>query len=624
MIYDYKGTEYEFPDGIDDNEAMKRILADQNEPVVTTPQDTRTDAQFIKDTVTPKNTWLGRLTGKSNESFDANDARIKAGDNPITSTVRAVTEGITNVPRTAPVLNKVYDKADEIVSSAIMGLTDAADQNDNKDAPFINRPIVSLLKGGAGALYNKAKGLPQPAKDAIVTGVNLLDFIPGTGAVAKIPGKVADATEATGEGILKLGKLVKKSETKIPSSVAKSAYGKTLLEKADGIIETMSEFGLTEGDNVASSIIGHSKVQERVDAVENIVRNIAQSADAPQVVPIHAALKGLKVKELSNTGGRPEARNALKKIIMDMVEDGHDQPVGIEQLIEAKKNLNRTGDLFSNGPSTPEALASRELRRKMYLNLTDAIGEISPEAKALNVEVKRLLDATAALDAAAYREGNKDIFGLTDHIIGGATLANPGALWAAVPMAMGKQAIKGGKLGNTLMRTGNKMLGNADRTVAQTLGDVAAKNPKPAWGSKGSGIDLKTAPIIDRKALPAPMLNNWQSTSPALAPKGVNMRDIGKNITPEGYSPDLPTLPPAITSDQFIAEQARKLRITPERIETLLSNQDALEAAIRSHEVTVEGIEAAVRETAEYMNQLKKAPVISRSRLEFRRDQMQR
>ena len=441
------------------------------------PVDARTDAQFIKDTVRPESTWLSRLTGKLGESAEAGEARVKAGDNPITSGVRSVVEGFTNVPRTAPGIRKVYEKGDEVVNAIITGLSEGADKYDTENKRMIDRPVLSILKGGAGKAYSKLKGLPQPAKDVITTGVNLLDFIPGTGAVAKAPGKVLDVTESAGQKLLKAGKAVKMSETKIPKSIAKSAYGKTLVEKANGIIETMADFGLTEGDNAASAMLAKAKIQERVDAVDNIIRGVAQGENAPQVVPIHAALKGMKVKELANTGGRPEARNALKKIILDMVDDGHDKAVGIEQLIAAKKNLNRTGDLFSNGPATPEAIASRELRRKMYLNLTDKIGELSPEAKALNVEVKKLLDAQAALEAAAYREGGKDIFGLTDHIIGGAALANPGSLWAAVPMAMAKQSIKGGRVGNTLIRGGKKLLGEGDRTISQTLREVSAAKP---------------------------------------------------------------------------------------------------------------------------------------------------
>lgn len=502
------------------------------------PQDTRTDAEFIRDTVRPESTWLSRLSSKLDESADNAVSRLNAGDNPITSGLRAGVEGVTNIPRTAPVLNKVYKKADDVANSLITGLIDAADENDDPNKSALNRPIVSLLKGGAGSLFKKAQKLPQPAKDMIVTGVNLLDFIPMTGAVSKIPGKVADATESTGRGLVKAGKAIKKSETKIPKSVAKSAYGKTLLDKADNIIETMSEFGITEGDNITSSILAKSKIQERVDKVDDIIRGISQSEGSPEVVPIHAALKGMKVKELSNTGSRPEARNALKKIIMDMIDDGHDRPVGIEQLIEAKKNLNRTGDLFSNGPADPEAIASREMRRKMYLNLTDEIGKISPEAKALNKEVKRLLDVQAALDAAAYREGNKDIFGLTDHIIGGAALANPGSLWAAVPMAMGKQAIKGGKLGNRMINAGNKILGNKPRSIAQTLQETSSS--KPMWGSKGSGIDLKNAPIVDQKALPAPMVGETtQRIQPQMPTMGDRIRAIGKE--PPGTS--LPALP---------------------------------------------------------------------------------
>jgi hypothetical protein len=162
----------------------------------------------------------------------------------------------------------------------------------------------------------------------------------------------------------------------------------------------------------------------------------------------------------------------------------------VDKLIEAKQNLNRSGKLFSHAVGQSDADALRQaIKKKMYLNLVDAIGELSPEIKALNHEGKRLLDVNAALSNAASRVSNHDAMGLTDFVLGGASIAHPGSLAATAPLFIAKKSLGNGRAGNMLIRAGRGLQGKRDRTIGETLRKTAEMDrkiiPKTAYKTSG-------------------------------------------------------------------------------------------------------------------------------------------
>jgi hypothetical protein len=201
--------------------------------------------------------------------------------------------------------------------------------------------------------------------------------------------------------------------------------------------------------------------------------------ETPKLIPSEEAMKGINA-DIAPTGQKPVAREKIAAILEDMKTDGHTVPTTIDGLIQAKKNLDKDGKLFVNGPAGSDLdPVNTALRRKMYLNITDAIGELSPEIKAMNTEGKRLLDVHAAFSDAAVRNAHHDAAGLTDFVLGGATLAHPGSWAVAAPLFVAKKAAGNGRLGNALINAGRNIAGKTDKTIEGTFNDLnVAKNPK--------------------------------------------------------------------------------------------------------------------------------------------------
>jgi len=287
----------------------------------------------------------------------------------------------------------------------------------------------------------------------------------------------------------------------------------------------------------------------------------------------------------------------------------------------------------------PDANWKEDIYNQLYHEWKTTLhNKLGGELKEINTAQSELIPIKAVADKRNTISKQNNRVSLAD--IGtmgtGAVLSGGGSVLAGDDRQSG--IVKGLAVGAALAG-GRRAMGSKVATqLAYKLGnklapEVAGKTTvKPAlmWGSEGTGFNLGKRFPPDRLALPAPMIDNAaakQKLSPnidtegkilsftgAEPTKGNKMRNIGENIE---SSPNLPQIAPDLTYDELIANQAKKLRITPDRIETLLSNQDALETAIRNHEITYKGIAEAGKEVDDYINNLKKAPVISRSRLEF-------
>lgn len=295
-----------------------------------------------------------------------------------------------------------------------------------------------------------------------------------------------------------LGKTLKLGETKIPNSIAKSSYGKDLMEKKRTIVNDMANFGITHGDNESAAADAYAAASQRFNKADEIGTQLANDPTIGKVNPSEVAMNGIDVKKIADTDDREAAQAVIQKVLNGMASDGHNVPVTLDQLIKAKQNLNNKGTLFKNGPAPSDADAlARSIKKKMYLNITDAIGEVSPEIKAMNTEGKRLLDVHAALSNAASRNANHDIAGLTDFILGGEVLAHPGSWAVAAPLLVAKKGLANGRAGNMAINLGRKMQGKQANTIEGTL-DAIRNKPQPTPQEFGGEV-----PLPERSSVPA-------------------------------------------------------------------------------------------------------------------------
>lgn len=482
-------------------------------------------------------------------------------------------------------------------SGVVRGIGDIA-------SPIVDNPVskavVSGLMEGASYTSSRTPNFTKPQPEAKMSPVaeksieylknnpevgnrigSLID-VAGAVPVGKITAPVANAApKMLGKGLESTGKKFALAEMKITNPVAKKAYGKDLIDKKKNIANDMVEFGITKGNHQTMRADASIKAQERFDKVDEIVEQLASDPSIEMVNPVEVVKRGLDIDK-APYGKRKQVQQIIDNIIADMEEEGLNGPVTIDKLIQAKRNINVDGKTFKSGPalSTDDAI-EQAIRKKMYLNIVDQIGEISPEIKALNTEGKRLLDVESALAGASSREANKNAIGLTDWILGGASIANPGTLAATVPIIATKKMLGSGRGSNLLINTGRALQGKSAKTIDETLGKLSAEQkalPKLPVANESSTID---APEID--------LN-----TPAFMRKGVDL---------------------AAVKDKAVSEKAKQLRINNEYIANLQKAEntkkvDALKSAKEADKAKKAQIEQEV-----YMENLPKSPVIDIERL---------
>ena len=372
--------------------------------------------------------------------------------------------------------------------------------------------------GAGSSAYQQAEnGDIDPVKTAEAAGVGL-----ATGAATTGLGGLAK--KGVGEGLENLGKTVKGGELKITNAIAKKSYGADLMEKKQTIINDAAEFGVTHGNNEDGAADALAKASQRFDKADEIGTALAADPNTPKLNPAEVAMNGIDLK-LAPTGKRKQAAGIIDNVLSDMADDGHDQPVTLDQLIQAKKNLNADGKLFANGPGSDADVLDRTIRQKMYLNIVDAIGEISPEIKSMNTEGKRLLDVNAAFSNAASRNANHDAAGLTDFILGGASIAHPGSLAVTAPLFVTKKLTGNGRAGNFLINTGRGLQGKTDNSIDATLANL-----KPESGETPLNVDLPdnvNTPTYFRKGI-RPETTSLSDAASQAGVKYAGVQDGGK------------------------------------------------------------------------------------------------
>lgn len=586
MIFDYKGTEYEFPDDMPDDEALRLIRAEEGEtdPVQPTvepqPEPDRSFMQKAGDLAMQN--IHGLVDPVVSSVKNAYESVTQADDKDVERMQQAGNAGGKVLAGTASIARDIGDVA-AVPFTAFAGVANNAIPQGVKDY-VKNDAGVQAIGKGVEYIAEKVKKAPGWVKDLIDIGLN----VPIGGVVGKVGTKAATKTVAkAGNAVEGAGKKFYGADLKIRESVAKKGYGGSMVEKKQNILNTIFDEGL---DKEKTFVAAKSKGDELINSLNDEAKSIIDQyslVDNPQTVnPVDVMYRiGLKEIDNSTWGAKDKIANTLENIIKDASKDGFDKPMPLSGLVEAKKKVKRK-KTFNNGPSPAIPDPDEELlRKKLYLGLLDEVSEISPELKLLGQREKKIFDAVDALDYGASRIANRNPISLTDQIIGTGGLASTmGGLASGSPetalysllttggILTGKKLLEQGRGASKIARAGK-----AIKKVASN--DMLEKIKKRKGGSKSIDEILDGTPITDQKRqLPAPMIDGEIKYDPMLPSVGDRVRAVGK--TDDYKYAKIKDNPVPIDPNQ-------KLLLSPEDIQKQyphLSKEDARKMAFRLNE----------------------------------------
>lgn len=499
--------------------------------------------------------------------------------------------------------NALYESAgatyDRLAPRGLKYAVDKAGQVGGK----IMEPVKRKLGEAVAPIYEKWEGLPEGEKelqrDRMGMVLGALDIAGIGGASRKIGSEVTQESveqygrwlakemaepkgirQAVGDKITEIGKGFKKGDLKIRDSVAKKGYGKDLIEKKNNIVNDIVEFGLTEGNFQNNAAKAMQLVEERFNKADEIVKTVSAAANAPKIDPIKAALKDIDLTKMVDADELESAQKFVDQVVKGMESQGFVGELTIDKVVAAKQSLNNRGKLFLNavGQTDDDAL-KQAIKKKMYLNIVDEIGEKIPEIKVINTEAKRLLDAHAALDGAASRTANRDAMSLTDWIAGtagtAAAFSNPGSLAISAPLFVAKKMSAGGRGSNAIVNLGRKISGRGARSIDDALAAVPMKVDDVTEASIGNRDVIETAAkeAVTNYDIPAYQRQGRRLIDPR-AESAANR--FGESLGGRGLPQEAPIIQPS-------EEMADRLRVNLERLSgepraELLPNRQAISA----------------------------------------------
>lgn len=461
-----------------------------------------------------KNINLGAVREDIDKAAEQSVERQNKGMNPLLANAAGISKSIA-----APV-NRVFGAAAEIAGNAAGKYANAV-------------PGAKKLLGGMAGIASKAKPAVEAVKNFIPEEVKAVGDIIGSAAAlippslgSKAVGKAATGTlSKAGKAIEEGGKGFLESELKISKPSAKKAYGATLEAKKERLINDAVKYDLHKESNFTKAADKAAELKsERLKQADDILRDLS-TGDNPVIVnPGDIVLEASEnaIKEAAGLGEFEKARKIANEIIGDMDKAGLTKDLTVDKLVEAKKLLDKRGDLFKQGPAiTGDEALNQAIRKNIYLSIVDKIGEISPELRAINKETKELIDIENVYREAQSRIKNRDKMSLTDKMaaIGGA-LGTVGLIsggkgeLAAIPAAaavagMGlNKALSQGRGASALIRTGkalqsasdalNVNINPASKAVRGKLGSILGNQRGAVGAVENVALNEERAKNLDK------------------------------------------------------------------------------------------------------------------------------
>ena len=384
---------------------------------------------------------------------------------------------------------------------------------------------ISNMAQNAGVPINKIQQLPEGVKNLIGErayqdlgeganiGVGLLPGVAGIKGAATLGeaaikgtvGKAADVLANASDRFLS-------GELKIKQSLAKSAYGGDIMDKKQGILNTINQYNLvTPTGNFEKA---SKSAEDAISNIETQRANLLSQYTDKNIIPTDILEQSKSLGVPGTEGGAPlgkskQAQAIIGNILDDAKAAGLDKPTDLNGVMKVRKLLDPDGDLFKNGAfiSKDDALDTK-IRKSMYFDLLDRVEQDNPQIRDLGREEKKLFDTKAVIDDARSRISNKNPVSFGDWATslaatGGAHLSGlntPEALATGAALYGVRKAGAQGRAAAVIGNLSDIARGIAGPKEGPKLPDVVG------WNQTG-----ESAPIVSTPAQPQP-----QSSYPTL------------------------------------------------------------------------------------------------------------
>lgn len=459
MVFEYKGTDYEFPDDMDDEQALKLIKQDLGEDQ--TPQPEPTLAQPEPDKYTKD--WLGpQIEKRKQEGYEA----LQKGD--MSAGLTAPIKMLGDIAGTATgTVSRAFEPVTKPIGKALAQITPEP----------IKRGLGKAVEFGAEQ-YKKL--VPEESRELVGSMGNIV----GAATLAnplrsEVSTLLRGAAGETGQKLESVGKSLLTSGMKIKDKTATIAGG-TPQAGVEKIVNDISKY------NIESKSGGFSGIAEKAQNRIDLERQKAQSAisnyskaNPGDVVDVDNTF--LKFMDDLENGREPtiftsetQASDFAAKIHDALSKRGLVGDIPVSKLPEVKKAIDEGLDLFKKGSKN---IGADPLPAKVgelaYLRLTKELESKVPEIRESNQAIHDLINVKTAANDAVKRIGNKNKISLSDmaFMLGGApalaAIGVPATMTGVAPIVAGgivaKKALSSGRgasmalgAGKTLSKIGEQ------------------------------------------------------------------------------------------------------------------------------------------------------------------------
>jgi hypothetical protein len=624
MIFDYKGTEYEFPDDMPDDEALRLIRAEEGETDTVQPA---VEQQPPEQQSGIGGYWTEDLPNAGRQIVDA--VKQKAGRIEAPTVLGTAAQNATGTTGLLGDLVEgtagIPERLSRTVAGAAGTIGEVAGQGANLAYKSANRLTGGLLdkatepaKQFVSGLVEKPvrkisewyNGLSEAEKANYGSAVDMLELL-GIVAGANVANKVLvtsgaktaekEATKAIKAGVSKGIK---------PTVIGKPSLGKMekFYSKADEAVKTIAEnkSSIKLLNDIGEEIPYPRTAGEMAQAIDQTKKHVyktyhdmaldAGDAGAQfNINPVVNKLKGIAAdpEEILKVG------DPRKKYTKDIREYAHKLKMELEELrgetpeiIEARiADLNNSLAGYYDGRVTKakaqvDASVAQAMREQLDDQITNAIGEGYQELKNKYGALKHIEKEVNKRALVNARRADKSVIDFTDIFTGGELVSGV--------LTMNPAIIAKGLAGRGIKEV-YKGLNNPDRYIKRMFQKVYALPDKPKSDIDWNRLKLTDKdtrqPLPESRGLPAPMVSGEGVSYDPMVPSGSGyikdpmipsvgdrVRAVGK--TDDYKYADFKDAPVSIDPNQ-------KLLLSPEDIQKQyphLSKEDARKMAFKFNE----------------------------------------
>lgn len=436
MIFEYKGTEYEFPDDMNDDQALKLIKKDLGEDT------TDTQPQLAQPEPEKKQGLLSTI-----------GSGLAKGASAVGSVLSFPSRALGTL-RTDPETGESYDIK-------------------NPESNLL-RPEINKIKGELESNQFK-KTQDEELTDLMLATPGSSPFTPELAketakGVTEFGGSfLADPLSFTGPLAKGISMPLKKLGVGIEASVIGKG-NKAILKKEGKTASKIAETALDE--NVGGSLNKTiNKIDDKLEVVEDNIQNILNNSvkQNPNLkVNVDNVIQNLKDK--INNGGYPDLYNMEDAVISQLDELAKSNAkykmageIPVDKANQLKRMVNKKA--FKKGMPDPNTAPKEMAHDLLSLELKTEIEKIVPDIAAQNAEYKKLIPIQQMAKNRRFAAEGNDVIGLKQAI--GLSSGN-------IPLALADLASKSGTVAQGAYNLG------------KTIGKVPLKTGVPLTAAQQS------------------------------------------------------------------------------------------------------------------------------------------